>query len=218
MNYFTIILCMLTLPVIYAGVIAVYQSDFSLEENQKRIPLKSRDELIALAMAELALVRIWLSLGQCSITDYEFLQLFVILAAMLTFCMTDRWEKIVPNKILLVFALLWVIINGLRIVNDLPGFIRAAPSIFIGFIFCIMCFGGTYLLSKNSFGAGDVKLSLVMGLYLTGEYVVGAVLYGCIISALYSIIMLIMKKISKKDAIPFVPFLFLGMVIRYLAG
>ncbi|MBQ8604760.1 MAG: prepilin peptidase [Oscillospiraceae bacterium] len=218
MNYLTIIFCMLALPVIYAGTISIYQSDFTQEENQKRIPLKSRDELIALALAELALVRVWFSLGQCSIMNFEFLQLFVMLAGMLVFCMTDLWEKIVPNKILLVLMLLWVIINGMRMVKDLSGFVRAAPSMFIGFVFSAMCFGGTYLLSKGSFGAGDVKLSLVMGLYLTGEYVTGAVLYGCIISALYSVIMLIMKKISKKDAIPFVPFLFLGVVIRYLAG
>lgn len=218
MNYLTIILCMLALPLIYAGTIAVYQSDFELEENQNRIPLKSRDELIALGLAELALFRLWLSMGQCSILNFEFLQLFVMLSGMLVFCMTDRWEKVVPNKILLVLMLLWVIINGMRLVTDSSGFVRAAPSMFIGFVFCALCFGGTYIFSKNSFGAGDVKLSLVMGLYLTGEYIVGAVLYGCVISALYSIIMLIMKKISKKDAIPFVPFLFLGLVIRYLAG
>ena len=67
-------------------------------------------------------------------------------------------------------------------------------------------------------GAGDVKLALVMGLYLTGEYVVGAVFYGCIASAAYSLVQLARKKLSRKDTIPFVPFLYLGLIIRYLVG
>ena len=67
-------------------------------------------------------------------------------------------------------------------------------------------------------GAGDVKLSLLMGLYLSVEYVVGAIVYGCLVGAVYSIVQLLRKKLSRKDMIPFVPFLYAGLIIRYLIG
>lgn len=82
----------------------------------------------------------------------------------------------------------------------------------------MISFGLGYLLSHKNMGAGDVKLVLVMGLYLTGEYVVGAVLYGCIVGAIFSAVQLARKKLSRKDAIPFVPFLYIGLIIRYLIG
>ena len=62
----------------------------------------------------------------------------------------------------------------------------------------------------------DVKLSLIMGIYLTGRDIPGAVFYGCLIAAGYSIIQLIRKKITRKDRLPFVPFLYMGVVVRYL--
>ena len=41
---------------------------------------------------------------------------------------------------------------------------------------------------------------------------------GCIASAAYSLVQLARKKLSRKDTIPFVPFLYLGLIIRYLVG
>ena len=95
---------------------------------------------------------------------------------------------------------------------------EALPSVVLGVVFCALCFGIGYLLSKRTMGAGDVKLSLLMGLYLTGEYVVGAIVYGCLVGAIYSLIQLARKKVTRKDAIPFVPFLYAGLIIRYFIG
>ena len=94
--------------------------------------------------------------------------------------------------------------------------LEAFPSIVLGLLFCMISFGLGYLLSRGSMGAGDVKLSFVMGLYLTGEYVVGAVFYGCVAGAVFAVVQLLRRKLSRKDTIPFVPFLYLGLIIRYL--
>ena len=96
--------------------------------------------------------------------------------------------------------------------------LETLPSVVLGVIFCALCFGAGYVLSRKAMGAGDVKLSLVMGLYLTGAYVVGAIVYGCLAGAAYSITQLLRKKVTRKDSIPFVPFLYTGLIIRLLVG
>ena len=70
-----------------------------------------------------------------------------------------------------------------------------------------------YLLSAKKVGAGDVKLSFVMGLYLTGDRIIGAIFYGTLVCCVYSIVMLIRKKIGLKDGVPMVPFLYIGVLI-----
>ena len=147
-----------------------------------------------------------------------YLLLLVMLAAMTFFCAADLWEHVVPNPMLLLLVLVFVLLAGMTAVRDMEAFLRLLPSIFFGEIFCVVSFGLAYLLSRGSMGAGDVKLALVMGLYLTGEYVSGAVLYGCLAAALFSLVQLARKKLGRRDKIPFVPFLYIGLIIRYIAG
>lgn len=194
------------------------QAFFQKEENRGRIPLRTAPELIAMLLAELALVRIWWTLGKCSILEVRFQLLFVMLTGMTFFCMTDYWEQIVPNRMLLAMLLLFLLILGWQAIRDMESILWLLASVVLGLLFSMISFGLGYLLSHGSMGAGDVKLAMVMGLYLTGEYVVGAVFYGCIAGAIFSIVQLVRKKLSRKDVIPFVPFLFLGLIIRYLAG
>ena len=117
-----------------------------------------------------------------------------------------------------LLVLVFVLLTGMTAIRDMEAFLRLLPSIFFGEIFCAVSFGLAYLLSRGSMGAGDVKLALVMGLYLTGEYVSGAVLYGCLAAALFSLVQLARKKLGRRDKIPFVPFLYIGLIIRYIAG
>ena len=65
-------------------------------------------------------------------------------------------------------------------------------------------------------GAGDVKLVFVLGLYMTGERIMGAIFYGVLLCCIYSIIMLCRKKIGLKDGVPMAPFLYMGMCINLL--
>lgn len=209
---------MILMPFLYWGTMMIYRPSFQDEKNRIRIPLRSGPEIIMMVVAEAALFRIWQTEGWRGSSGMTIWLLFVMLTAMNVFCMTDYWEQVVPNRILLALIFLFVFIVGVQCVRDMEVALAAFPSIFLGFLFCAVSFGLGYLLSHRNMGAGDVKLALVMGLYLTGEYVVGAVLYGCIAAAVFSVVQLARKKLSRKDTIPFVPFLYIGLVIRYLAG
>ena len=111
---------------------------------------------------------------------------------------------------------IFIAIVGLQSFHNPQVVLEKFLSILLGLIFCLIVFGLGYLLSRGSMGAGDVKLSFVMGLFLTGDHVTSAILYGCVISAIYSLVQMARKKITRKDTLPFVPFLYLGVVVRYL--
>ncbi len=214
--YITLGAAMLLLPGIYWVVMELYRPHFWKEENRKRVSLTTMPEYLVLLAGEAALVRVWWNLGKCNAADMRFQMLFIMLIGMTVFCMTDYREQVVPNRLLLLLLLLYFIILGLQGIRDMGKVLEAFPSIVLGLLFCMISFGLGYLLSRGSMGAGDVKLSFVMGLYLTGEYVVGAVFYGCVAGAAFAVVQLLRRKLSRKDTIPFVPFLYLGLIIRYL--
>lgn len=206
------------LPVVYLGVLYGYRESFAQESNQNRRFLRTLPEFAVLAASETALVRIWYSYTLDRLSFFMLVMLTVMLYGMTILCMTDYWEKVVPNRILLLWLIIWILLTGLYGVRDMNRMLYHMFGVILGVVFCMLSFGFCYLISKGSMGAGDVKLAVIMGMYLTGDYVVGAVFYGCILSAVFSVWMLIQRKITRKDYIPFVPFLYMGVVMRYLIG
>ena len=206
------------LPIVYLGVLYYYRECFTQECNKKRRFLRSMPEIIVLVVSEAAVLRIWYSYTSGKLSGLMLLMLIIMLYGMTILCMTDYWEKVVPNRILLLWMMIWILVMGSYGVRDLNAMMRHMFGVILGLVFCMLSFGFCYLISKGNMGAGDVKLAVIMGMYLTGDYVVGAVVYGCILSAVFSILMLARGKMTRKDSIPFVPFLYIGVVIRYFIG
>ena len=79
------------------------------------------------------------------------------------------------------------------------------------------CFLGLGLTFPAGMGGGDIKLAGVMGLLVGFPGVLIAVWIAVIIAGVVAISFLILHKKSRKDAIPFGPFLALGTVAVLLA-
>ena len=226
-GYVTLTIAMLLLPAGYWGITTLWQScfrqgvegtngDANKEKKGRRKPFLTLPELAVMLSAETALIRTWQSLGKCSWDNMQFQLLYVILVGMTALCIIDYRERIVPNTILLTLLLIYFVIIGCQGIRNMEVVVEALPAIVLGLLFGLITFGLGYLLSHGGMGAGDVKLALVMGLYLTGEYAPGAVFYGCMAGAVYSLIQLFRKKLSRRDQLPFVPFLYVGLIIRYI--
>lgn len=206
------------LPVVYLGILYYYRDCFAQEYNRKRRFLRTLPEICVLAASEAAVIRIWYGYTYGKLSGLMLVMLIVMLYGMTILCMTDYWEKVVPNRILLLWLMFWLIIMGVYGVHDLNGMLQHMFGVVLGLVFCMLSFGFCYLISRGSMGAGDVKLAVIMGIYLTGDYVVGAVFYACILSAAFSVVMLAKGKLTRKDTIPFVPFLYIGVIMRYFIG
>lgn len=67
-------------------------------------------------------------------------------------------------------------------------------------------------------GGGDIKLMFASGAYLATKNIVVAFVIAVIIGGIYGVITLMNKKHDRKDAIPFGPFLCVGLFISLLYG
>lgn len=140
----------------------------------------------------------------------------VLLGGLAVLTVTDCKKQMVPNKVILILLLLWTAVVGITLIVTVSyGFELLCRSLggglISGLIF-LLC----YLFSRGQMGAGDVKLAFVMGLYLTGERIMGALFYGTVLCCIYSIVQLLRKKLTLKNGVPMTPFLYLGTLIALL--
>lgn len=145
----------------------------------------------------------------------ETLLQYILICAMSVFALTDAEHHFISNKLLLALIMLWAVIVGIIIIFMPQYGLALTFGSLIGAIVGGAIFLLCYFLSKGQLGAGDVKLVFVMGLYLTGDRIIGAVFYGVIACCIYSIIQLVRRKMGIKDGVPLAPFLYAGQLLTY---
>jgi leader peptidase (prepilin peptidase) / N-methyltransferase len=134
---------------------------------------------------------------------------FVAMLAAIT--LTDLEQRIIPNKILLVGAILCLAVAVPTDPGGLPE--RAIAAGAAGSLLFVAA-----LAYPGGMGLGDVKLAAVMGLFL-GSAVAPAILAALLTGTVVGIGLLVRHGAkARKMAIPFGPFLALGGVIGLLAG
>lgn len=140
---------------------------------------------------------------------------YVLLWGLSVAAVTDYKKYFIPNRVLLIMLLLWAAIVGICVILAAEYGLGLLFQSMIGGVMGGLIFLLCYLLSGRQLGVGDVKLSFVMGLYLTGQRIVGAIFYGIVLCLMYSVIQLLRKKIGLKDGVPLAPFLYGGVLITF---
>jgi leader peptidase (prepilin peptidase)/N-methyltransferase len=134
---------------------------------------------------------------------------FVAMLAAVT--LTDLEQRIIPNKILLVGAIVCIAIALPTDPSGMPE--RAIAAAAAGALFFAAA-----LAYPSGMGLGDVKLAAVMGLFL-GRAVAPAILAALLAGSIVGLALLARHGSSaRKMAIPFGPFLAFGGVVGLLAG
>jgi leader peptidase (prepilin peptidase)/N-methyltransferase len=134
---------------------------------------------------------------------------FVTMLAAIT--LTDLERRVIPNKILLVGAVICVAIAAPTDPGGLPERAIAAAAAG-GLLFAAA------LAYPAGMGLGDVKLAAVMGLFL-GRAVAPALMAALLSGSAVGLWLLARHGAkARKMAIPFGPFLALGGVVGLLAG
>jgi leader peptidase (prepilin peptidase)/N-methyltransferase len=136
---------------------------------------------------------------------------FVFVTMLAAVTLTDLERRIIPNKILLVAAVLCLAIAAPTDPGGLPE--RAIAAAIAGGILFLVVFA-----YPRGMGLGDVKLTATMGLFL-GRAVAPAVLAALLAGSLVGLGLLWRYgPRARKMAIPFGPFLAFGGVVGMLAG
>lgn len=134
---------------------------------------------------------------------------FIILAfTLLVISVIDIERRIIPNVLTLFLAAvgaLAAMFNG-----SLTTGIAWAVGIFVFFM-------ALALVKPGSIGMGDVKLSFVVGLFLN-QLAVIAMFFAFLLGSVISVILMLVFNKTRKDQVPFAPFIAAGSMLAVFYG
>ena len=130
----------------------------------------------------------------------------------------DLKEKIIPNKLIITGIAFWAILTLIEIFaahtswQQLLLFSLTGAGACGGVLFIIA------LIVKSALGMGDVKMFFVIGLLYGLSNTYSILLFSVFVMAIISIVLLIMKKVTRKTAVPMAPFVAFGFLLNVLMG
>lgn len=116
----------------------------------------------------------------------------------------------IPNKFIVFGIICRVIILVFELFFNREGITSVLLGEGISVMLLAIAMALCRLIIKNSIGYGDIKLFLLMGLFLGAAGTWNAVFCALCFSFLISIVLLISKKKTRKDVIPFAPAIVIG--------
>ncbi len=144
--------------------------------------------------------------------QWQTVAMWLFCAVLVTAAFIDYQHKIIPDELILagcVLGLPLVFLSGPgKLVDGLVGFFVA------GLLFLFIA-----VVSNGGMGGGDIKLSALMGLYLGFPNIIVALFSSFLLGGLSGIALLALRGKSRKDAVPFGPFLaFGGVMAAFYSG
>jgi leader peptidase (prepilin peptidase) / N-methyltransferase len=156
--------------------------------------------------------------------NLNFLFYLVLLYLLLAIALIDLEHRIVPNTLVAagliaasllflpqLFAL-WLPVNSEFIVDR--AFLDGLAGLSLGGGVMLIIF----LVSRGGMGAGDLKLMAMIGLYVGLRGAVLVMLLGFFLGALVGVAGMIFGKLTRKDALPFAPYLVMATLLEVLWG
>ncbi len=142
--------------------------------------------------------------------DWRLLVAWAFIAAMVAVAFIDYDHMIIPNKIVLPGAVMGLVAS--MALDPQRWWVYIAGSLGAGaFMFALA------LIWPGGMGPGDIKMALFMGAVL-GAYVMVALFAAFLLGSLVGVFMLVVQKRSRKEKIPFGPYLAMGAILAALVG
>lgn len=183
-----------------------------------REQMKSKKFRIFMLVGMLLSIGLAAELRMFSYSLSKIFRLLVLIVGLFFIAWIDQHEKKIPNKILkllLLFRILLLAVEWIQI----PGL---GFSLLISSFLGLFAGGGmlllVYFISKGGVGMGDVKLLGTVGSYVGISSIMPVAFLTVLVSAFYSIALLLLKKISLKEEIPFAPFVLAGTILTIALG
>jgi leader peptidase (prepilin peptidase)/N-methyltransferase len=140
----------------------------------------------------------------------------VLLEGLLTLAWIDQRWGIVPDSIVLSLFIIGILLFLLAE----PTFLiqrGASVAISTGFIL-LMALLGRLLFKREAIGGGDLKIAAVVGLFLGSKLSILSLCLAFTLGGIYGGILLLRKKIKPGTTLPWVPFLFVAVILAVLIG
>ncbi len=183
------------------------------EEQIEGIQLSpERIRLLSVLIAAVSALAAW----RLTATMHDPLNLLKALCSLVILCAcgcVDYIEHRIPNCLTALLALLAAVLLGAGFLSGQEGtFGYLNSGIFAAVVSGVVLTAGS-VLSHQGIGFGDVKLIAALGL-MGGVYIVGGTLFFSVtLCAFASAFLLLTKKKTMKESVPFGPFLFIGYIL-----
>lgn len=143
----------------------------------------------------------------------------VLAAGLVALSLIDLDTFLLPNRIVYPLTVVVVALFGVAAIvgDDSAAFVRAL----IGGGAAFAVFLGLHLVSPRGMGFGDVKLSFVLGValgWVSGPTVFLGMFLAFLLGSVVGILLIVTKVRSRRDHVPFGPFLAAGTVLALLLG
>ncbi len=148
----------------------------------------------------------------------------VLLYLLMAIALIDLQYRIVPNTLVaagLLAGLIFYLPAAINLVLELPAglivereLLDAAAGFLAGGIIMLIIL----LVSRGGMGAGDMKMMAMIGLFVGLRGAAVVMLLGFFLGALVGVTFMALGKLTRKDALPFAPYLSLAAMIQVLWG
>lgn len=142
--------------------------------------------------------------------NLELITVLLLISLSSILIVSDITYMLIPDKILLFFLPLFII---MRIFVPLEPWWSSIAGAVAGYGIIMLI-----ILLTNGMGGGDMKLFGLLGIVLGLSEVMLAFFLACLIGAVFGISFRLMKRIKKKQEIPFGPYILIATLITYFYG
>lgn len=143
--------------------------------------------------------------------NLELLTAFIFISMLMIIFVSDLHYMLIPNKILLFFLPLLII---MRVFVPLDPWYNSIIGCLVGYGLLALII----ILSNGGMGAGDMKLFGVLGIVLGLGNTLLTFFLASLFGAVIGIILKMRQKIGKRQPIPFGPYIVLAAIIAYFYG
>lgn len=146
-------------------------------------------------------------------------KMIMLLAVLFIAANTDARKRLIPNKLVLIGLVLRVVFWVIELITVPDEFLNIVKNDLYACLLVVMFFVVGVLLVKGGIGMGDIKLMLVMCLFQGFYGVVSSLFCSLFVAFVYAIIVLLLRKKTKKDSVAFAPAILLGTALSiFLTG
>jgi leader peptidase (prepilin peptidase)/N-methyltransferase len=142
--------------------------------------------------------------------------LLAFLSALVVMSFIDLDHQIIPNAITLPGIPLGLLAGLLlgepplldRVIGALVG---------AGFLYLVLFYGGA-LYGQDAMGEGDLNLIAMVGAFLGWKAVAVTILLGCLFGSVVGLLLMAIRRVGRRQHIPFGPFLSAGAIVALFWG
>ena len=140
----------------------------------------------------------------------------VLLCCLVVVTFIDLDHQIIPNALTLpgipLGLLAGLLVGEPPLLDRVIGALSGA-----GFLYLVL-FYGSVLYGQEAMGEGDLNLIALIGAFLGWKAVIVAVLVACLVGSVVGLVLVGLRRVGRRQHIPFGPFLSLGALVALFWG